>query len=244
MTTRSVVVQEDPRRKCLLRVLAGLVLLGTFVAGVLLGVGGVNLQWSIAQENNDLREQLALLSRHTEELQQWQANNQTRRDIDAAALEIVRIDLASQQETIAELERGIKFYKSLMAPGELQEGLSIRSIDIIAEDEPGHYQFRVLVQQSTRKHQLLTGSLNVWVVGEMDGKVARFDLSALSEDVPNANIRLRFKYFQSIDIELVLPAGFTPQLVQMSAKSTTPRRSEISEEFPWSVQEKISHVGQ
>ena len=244
MTTRSVVVQEDPRRRRRLRLLAGLVLLGTFVAGVLLGVSGVNLQWSIAQENNDLREQLALLSRQTEELQQWQANIQTRRDIDAAALEMVRLDLASQQETIAELERGIKFYKSLMAPGELQEGLSIRSIDIIPEDEPGHYQFRVLVQQSTRKHQLLTGSLNVWVVGEMDGKVTRFDLSALSEDVPNANIRLRFKYFQSIDIEMVLPAGFTPQLVQMSAKLTTPRRSEISEEFPWSVQEKISHVGQ
>jgi hypothetical protein len=244
MTTRSVVVQEDPRRKRLLRVLAGLGLLGIFVAGVLLGIGGVNLQWSISQENNDLREQLALLSRQTEELQQWQANNQTRRDIDAAALEMVRLDLASQQETIAELERGIKFYKSLMAPGELQQGLSIRSIDIIPEDEPGHYQFRVLVQQSTRKHQLLTGSLNVWVVGEMDGKVTRFDLSALSEDAPNANIRLRFKYFQSIDIELVLPAGFTPQLVQISAKSTAPHRSEISEEFPWSVQEKISHVGQ
>jgi hypothetical protein len=244
MTTRSVVVQEDPRRRVRLRVLAGLVLLGTFTAGLLLGIAGVQLQWSIAGEKNDLQARLVFLSAQVEDLQQWQANNQTRRDIDAAALEMVRLDLASQQETIAELERGIKFYKSLMAPGELQEGLSVRSIDIIAEDEPGYYQFRILVQQSARRHQLLTGSLNVSVVGEMDGKAARFDLSALSEDVPNANIRLRFKYFQSIDIVLVLPAGFTPQVVQMSAKSTAPRRSEISEEFPWSVQEKISHVGQ
>jgi hypothetical protein len=100
------------------------------------------------------------------------------------------------------------------------------------------------VQQSTRKHQLLTGSLNVWVVGELDGKMAKFDLTRLSDDVPNTNIRLRFKYFQAIDGELVLPAGFTPRFVQMSAKSTKPRQSEVSEEFPWPVQEKLSHVGQ
>jgi len=228
-------------------VLAGLILLGTFAGGLVLGIAGVELQWSIAQENSDLQARLVLLSGQVEELQQWQTNNQTRRDIDAAALEMVRLDLASQQQTIAELERGIKFYKSLMAPGELQElqeGLSIRSIDIIPEDEPGRYQFRILVQQSTRKHQLLTGSLNVWLLGELDGKVARFDLPGLSEDVPNANIRLRFKYFQAIDGALVLPEGFTPQVVQMSAKSTTPRRSEISKEFPWAVQEKISNVRQ
>ena len=244
MTSRSVVVQEDPRRRRRLRVLAVLVVLGTFVAGVVLGVAGVNLQLSIVQEKIDLQERMVFLSAQVEELQQWQSNNQTRRDIDAAALEMVRLDLASQQQTIAELERGIKFYKSLMAPEELQEGLSIRSIDIFPENEPGHYQFRILVQQSTRKHQLLTGSLNVWVVGELDGEMTRLDLSSLSEDVPNANIRLRFKYFQAIDGALSLPQGFIPQVVQMSAKSTKPRQSEISEEFPWAIQEKISHVGQ
>ena len=244
MTSRSVVVQDDPRRRRRLRMLAVLGVLGTFVAGLVLGVAGVNLQLSIAQEKRDLQERIVFLSAQVEELQQWQSNNQTRRDIDAAALEMVRLDLASQQQTIAELARGIKFYKSLMAPGELQEGLSIRSIELFPENEPGRYQFRILVQQSTRKHQLLTGSLNAWVVGELDGEMARFDLPSLSEDVPSANIRLRFKYFQAIDGALTLPEGFTPQLVQMSAKSIKPRRSEISKEFPWAVQEKISNVGQ
>jgi hypothetical protein len=244
MMSRSVVVQENPRRRRRLQVLVGLLLVGIFVAGVLLGIGGVDLQSSIAQEKRDLQERVVLLTRQVDELQQWETNNQTRREVDAAALELVRLDLASQQETIAELERGIKFYKSLMTPEELAEGLSIRSLDIIPEDEPGHYQFRILVQQSTRKLQLLTGSLNIWVVGELNGKEEKFDLPALSDDLPNTNIRLRFKYFQAIDGELVLPAGFTPQVVQMSAKSTKPRRSEVNEEFPWSVQEKISHVGQ
>ena len=245
MMSRSVVVQHDPRRRRRQRVLAGLALLGTFVAGVLLGgFGSFNLLWSATQENDYFREQLAPLSRQVEELQQWQADNQIRRDIDAAALELVRLELASQQGTIAELERGIKFYKSLMAPGELADGLTIRSIDIIAQEQPGHYQFRIMVQQSARKHELLTGTLNVWVVGELDGKEAKFDLTKLSAELPNTDIRLRFKYFQAIDGELALPAGFIPQIVQMSAKSTKPRRSEISEEFPWPVQEKLSHVGQ
>ena len=48
MMSRSVVVQENPRRRRLLRVLAGLVLVGTFVGGVVLGIAGVDLKLSIA----------------------------------------------------------------------------------------------------------------------------------------------------------------------------------------------------
>ena len=114
----------------------------------------------------------------------------------------------------------------------------------IADEQAGRFQFRVLVQQSSRKHELMTGTLRVSVVGENAGKPAEFDLSDLSLQVPKADIRLRFKYFQAIDGALTLPEGFTPQLVQMLAKSTNPRRSEISKEFPWAVQEKISNVGQ
>jgi hypothetical protein len=245
MMKRSVVVQEHPRHRFRLLLLTSLSLLVCLVAGVLIGsFGSLELQWSMRQENSLLREQVMQQELHLEELQQWRADNQTRRGIDAAALELVRQDLASQQETIAELGRGIKFYKSLLAPGELAEGLNIRSIDVISPGEPGRYQFRILVQQSARKHQLLTGSLNVWLVGELDGQESRFELSSLSEDVPNADIRLRFKYFQAIDGEMVLPAGFIPQLVRISANSKKPRRSEVSKDIPWSVQEKISHVGQ
>jgi len=245
MMSRSVVVQEHPLRRRRLLLAIGLVVLAVFAGGLMIGgFGGLRMEWESMEEIRELRERVVLQSHQLEELKQWQADNQTRREIDGAALEIVRQELAAQQETIAELERGIRFYKSLMAPGELAEGLSIRSVDMVPTDDANRYQFRVLVQQSARKHELMTGSLKVSVLGETAGDKQEYELSTLSGQVPNADIRLRFKYFQAIDGELTLPPGFNPQQVHVAAKTTKPSRADVTKDFPWSVQEKLSHVGQ
>ena len=242
---RSVVVQQHPEQKRRRLLALGLSLLAVFVFGLVVGGTASQLRYmEEAMENRELLEQLSAQARQLEELMQWRTNNETRREIDAAALEMVRRELAAQQETIAELERGIRFYKSLMAPGELAEGLSIRGVDVSPVEENGRYPFRILVQQSARKHELLTGLLRVTLVGSNEEDIVEHDLAALSEQVPGTDIRLRFKYFQAIDGELALPQGFAPEVVRVSATSTKPRRSEISEEFPWPVQEKLSHVGQ
>ena len=245
MMSRSVVVQHDPARQRRRKLALGGVISVLFLLGILVGsAGSFSLFWGSAEENRALRERVVVQARQIEELRQWRTDNETRREVDAAALEMVRQQLAVQQETIAELERGIRFYKSLMAPGELAEGLNIRGIDILPRDDGGAYPFRVLVQQSARKIELMTGTLQVELHGTVAGKPAYYNLADLSEQVPKADIRLRFKYFQAIDGEMALPEDFSPESVRISAKSTKPRRSEVVEEFPWSVQEKLSHVGQ
>ena len=206
--------------------------------------GSLQLSIESSAENRGLREIVSTQARELEELRQWQVDKQTRIDIDEVALELVRQELAAQQETIAELDKGIRFYKSLMAPEELAEGLSVRSIDLKPGPDEHRFQFRILVQQSARKHALLTGTLNIEVIGAVNGEEVEYNLTELSEQVPSAGIRLRFKYFQAIEGELVLPEGFTPHLLRASAQSTKPRKAEFNREFAWSVQEKLSHVGQ
>ncbi len=243
MTSRSVVIQDDPSSRRRRRLRFALAALGLFLAGVLLGgYGNLYLGLESAWENRDLREQIVTQTRQLETLRQWRSDAETRREIDRAALELVRKELAEQQEAIAELEKGVHFYRSLMAPEEQSEGLSVRSIDLKPALDDGRYQFRILVQQSSRKHNLLTGTLSVMVHGDEGGEEKAYNLSDLSEQVPEPQIRLRFKYFQAIDGELALPDGFTPRTVSAAARSSKPRRVNIQKEFPWSVQEKISDV--
>jgi len=219
--------------------------LGVFAAGLLIGgFGSLQLSLQSGAENRVLRETVAGQAQELEQLRQWQVDKQTRIEIDEAALEMVRQELAAQQETIAELDKGIRFYRSLMAPEELTEGLSVRSIDLKPGPDQRRYQFRILVQQSARKHALLTGTLKIELIGTENGEEVEYNLTDLSDQVPSTGIRLRFKYFQAIEGELELPGGFTPQLVRASAQSTKPRREKFSKEFAWSVQEKLSHVGQ
>jgi hypothetical protein len=241
---RSVVVQHHPhlRRWLVLGVSVSAIVL--FLAGFFLGgYDSLDRSRALAAENEYLSEQLQLARKQLGELHQWRANTETRGEVEAGALELVRRELAEQQEVITELEQGIRFYKSLMAPGEVVEGLSVRGIDLIPSVEEGRYQFRILVQQSARKHDLLSGTLRVELHGLQDGEQASLELSVLSEQVPKPDIRLRFKYFQAIDGELALPEG-VPRKMIAYAKSSKPRKVEVRKEFPWSVQEKLSHVGQ
>ena len=241
---RSVVVQHHPARRRWLAVFAGLLALVLLLSGFFAG-GHSGLRWSlsVSSENAYLQEQLQLTHTQLDELQQWRANQETREEIEIGALELVRRELAEQHAVIAELEQGIRFYKSLMAPNEAEEGLSVRGIDLIEGVESGRYQFRILVQQSARKHELLTGSLRVELQGLRDGEPVSHELSSLSAQLPKPDIRLRFKYFQAIDGELDLPEGFVPRKMIAYAKSAKPRKVEVRKEFPWSVQEKLSHVG-
>jgi hypothetical protein len=149
-----------------------------------------------------------------------------------------------QQQEIADLDQGIRFYRSLMTPAELEQGLGIRGVDVIASSDGVRLQFRVIVQQRARKHENLEGSLRVELHGTLDEEEQVLELSQLSRQVPNADIRLRFKYFQTIDGELVLPEGFRPDRWRLLATARKPRAMEVIEEFPWQLQERQSHVGQ
>jgi hypothetical protein len=214
--------------------LAALLVLASLLLGLLLGRwGGANLELLQSEETALLRDQVALLEQQLAALRQLHANSQTRNEVDDVALELVRAELAQQRQTIAELEQGLRFYRSLMAPEEISRGLSVRSFDIQPGSSARHYLFRLVVQQQARKHEQVSGELTVLIEGELGGEPASLELSALSEQVPRPGIRLRFKYFQAIEGELVLPEGFHPYRVAISGEATKPRSEEISGSFAW-----------
>ena len=242
MTTRSVVVQDGPRaRKLRWLAAGGWVLLG-FVAGNLIASSGLFGSYIFTENYFSLKERVAIQAQQLDELHQLRADYESRARINVQALEKVRQKMADQQETAAELERGIRFYKSLMAPNELMEGLTIRSVDVSPKGDGDLYPFRVLVQQSSSKHQLVVGTLNVSLAGRQGDKPAEYNLAELSEQISKVHIRLRCKYFQAIDGYLRLPQGFVPQEVRVLAKSTKPKPGEVSAEFPWPKHEEVSYV--
>lgn len=167
----------------------------------------------------------------------------TRHEINRRALEMVRSEIASQKEQIADLEEGLSFYKGLMAPGELAAGLSLRTVEIVPREEPGRYAYRILVQQEARKHSLLKGELRVEVFGSRLDQEVSYSLAELSEEVDQDAIALQFRYFQTVEGELTLPEGFEPHGIRLLASASKPQKTEVREQFDWEVQEKFTHVG-
>ncbi|TDG11561.1 hypothetical protein E2F43_17760 [Seongchinamella unica] len=167
----------------------------------------------------------------------------TQTQVSEQALEMVRREIAEQKEQIASLEEGLQFYRSLMAPGEIAQGLSLRPLELVALDMPGQFSFRIVAQQEARKHSLLKGELSAEVVGVLDDQQVSYSLAELSDDLEGPAITLRFRYFQSIEGTLVLPQGFEPGSVRLLATATSPRKMEVREEFSWQINERFTHVG-
>ena len=220
--------------------LLAVVLLAGFYLGQRAAYSGMGLDPQVYRAmQEDLVESEAVMAQLRAELDVQQA----RHEMDQQALELVRREIAAQKEQIAAQEEGLRFYKSLMAPGEIAQGLSLRPPELVALEEPGQFAFRIVAQQEARKHSLLKGDLSAVLNGELADQEVSYSLAELSDDLEPGKVPLRFRYFQSIEGELRLPEGFVPRSVDLVATATAPRKMEVREQFPWQLQEKFTHVG-
>lgn len=220
-----------------------MILVGTLAALVLLGAGYLlGMQQEVAPAGV-VFEGEPLPAGQAQDLEAELTMLRTRYEVDRAALEMVRGEIASQKLQIAELEEGLQFYRSLMAPEDIDRGLSLGGLELVKTDGERRYAFRLVAQQEARMHTTLEGELYAEVLGMLDGKRISYPLAQLSDDVQSSVIRLRFKYFQSIEGVLELPAGFEASTVTVIASATRPEEMEASAQYPWQPQERFTHVG-
>jgi len=217
------------------------IVLGLVAMGLLVGVGFIAGHRDLANANTEVpvagaQEKLTALRDEVETLH-------VQHNLDVATLEIVRKEMATQKEQISQLEEGLLFYKSLMAPEAIAQGLSLRKIELVATEASDRFIFRLVAQQEARKHALLKGSLAVEVFGWQGGEEVSYPLAELSDDIEGAAVSLRFRYFQAVEGELIIPEGFDPQGFKVVAKATAPRKAEVKEQFPWVVQKRFTYVG-
>lgn len=197
---------------------------------------GTAIQEQAIVERNKLRIELADTKREASEYRQQVANLQLGSEVDRHASEDVRAEVIDLKAQIAELEEDITFYKGLMSPTANKRGLTIGSLNVLATDIPRRYQYKLVLQQLATRHQLLTGYLNVNVVGRQNGVQVTKPLKDLNDKLSQENIKLRFKYFQNFAGEMQLPEGFEPIRIELIAKSTGKNAVTVEEKFGWLVQ--------
>lgn len=218
------------------------------VAGVLLLLVAIALAYwlggrSVQADKQSLQALQALTQQQLQEAEasyqdvaQQLANIKLGSEVDRQAVEEVRAVVREHKQTIAELSEEIAFYKGLMAPTDKERGLGIRSWEVYPTADPDRFQFKLVMQQLAVKHALLVGSVVVELVGKQYGVEQTFPLSIISQQVQDKSVRLRFKYFQTIDGELQLPEGFSVERVDVVAKASKPKAVTVEKHYSWLVQ--------
>ncbi len=176
----------------------------------------------LRQENEALRRQIVILDRSSAVDQQTGAELQE--------------TLTALRQRVAQLEEDVLFYRQVVEEETDETGLVIGQLDIDATRSPDRYRYKLVMrQQDADGDTYLTGHLNFNLVGQLQDQQVILPLRDLSEFEDELDIRLRFKYFQNIEGELVLPEGFQPDRIQIAAVATEPVSKWINEDFGWVV---------
>ena len=178
---------------------------------------------STETENAELRRQVAILDRSSV--------------MDQLASEVVQETLLNLRGRVGQLEQDVVYYRQVVSAEIEDTGLVISQLDIDATREANRYRYKlVLRQQDADGDTFLTGYVNVNLVGSQGEEQQILSLRELSAEQDELNIRLRFKYFQNIEGELVLPDNFVPDRLQVAAVSSEPVGKSINQDFSWVVE--------
>jgi len=233
---RLKVVPYRPMRQALIFVISLALVVCAVVGSYFLGQWqGTDNQVQAIVERNQLRTERVEHLTELERLRQQVVNLELAAKVDAQAGESVRSEVRELKQHIAGLEADIALYRGLMAPNEDERGIRIGEITVNATNVPGRYRYRIVVQQVATDHPLLNGAARVQVVGRREGELLRVPLYQLSEELETDDIRLRFRYFQNIEGELMLPSDFTPEHLEVVAESTGTNAKRVEKRMDWQI---------
>ena len=192
---------------------------------------GLALRVEVVRERDQISQQLSKSTALIAEMRQEIADLTVGGQIDDRATEEVRLTIEELQDQIAQLNEEISFYKGVMLPNVANKGLRIERLDV-SSNAPGRVKYSLLLTQIVDKHDYVQGDVEISLLGQAGDQEKSFLLSELDQEKQDA-IKFRFRYFQNINGELMLPDGFLPREVMIVAKSSGSHAQRLEKRFDW-----------
>jgi len=152
------------------------------------------------------------------------------------AQEQVRSEIRDLRGQMAELEEAVAFYKSVMAPGAVEQGLRIEKFDLAAAGTEGEVAFRLVLTQVGDNRNNVTGDVLLRLAGRQGEETVQ--LSGSDILLEGSETRFRFRYFQELTGRLRLPADMQPEQITVEAISGTRRNQKTEKTYIWQLQER------
>lgn len=216
------------------RLITGAVLLALLVLSFELGRNRAG--FSLLDERREraaFEQETAVRDQTIDELEREIAILKTSSQIDNEANAVVRASLADLEARLQAQEEELAFYRGIVSPGDGVAGLRIQNVEI----EPGAggegHTLRVLLVQGIVNSDPVSGEIRASLRGNQSGQAMAYTLAELSNETGSGAIDFDFRYFQSLDVELILPAGFEPVELEVEVWPQNPQGETIVQTFPW-----------
>jgi hypothetical protein len=190
-----------------------------------------------AQGRTELQVAIERLEKSNHELRTQLAELDTIRIGRAREQAEVARSLGDLQAQVARQAQELAFYRGIVAQSAGNLGVKVQQLLILSGQRPRHYALRVALVRSVRPDTVATGTLGISIDGTgASGAAESLELAALTPGKQH-EVAFNFRYFQNVEQEVTLPAGFRPEHVAIELRSGKKDVPPATQTFPWSLDE-------
>lgn len=165
---------------------------------------------SLREERNSLQEEV---TKYRQELIRLERD----REVNSHSIREAQATIRELEESLKERKSEITFYKSIMAPEDIETGLQVFRLDLDPTRDDNRWRYNLVLSQIGDNNRFVSGHVNVELVGYLDGERTKLSLDQVSDSREDSDIEFRFRYFQSVDGDMTIPEGFEPESIQVTA---------------------------
>ena len=188
-----------------------------------------------AQQRTELEVEIDRLSKSNRELRTHLAELDTIRIGRAREQAEVTRTISDLQAQVAKQTQELAFYRGIVAQGATAVGVKVQQIHISAGTKAQHFMMHVALVRTVRPDSVAIGSIALSVDGtSKDGQPQTLDLPALTAS-KQKDLPFNFRYFENLDQDVALPAGFKPEKMAVEVRSNKKDVAPASQSFPWAV---------
>lgn len=222
--------------------IAGIVLLSLLLAWAVFELGRYRAGYdslAASQAATELHEQIMGLGKQQSALREKNVVLERSGQIERQAYKQLEVAVTGLQDEILELKEELAFYRGIVSPKDATKGLRLQDFELSAGVLPRHYHFKVVLTQVLNNGNLVRGNLHFEVVGLSKGEQKSYTLEQMSDSKgKKKGSAFRFKYFQILEGDFMLPEGFEPIKINLTVKPKTSAHKKLAQVFDWVVGEK------
>ena len=213
------------------------VVLAIVVAGYLsFEYGRIQADFNVVDaldERRDFKDRIEDLEDEIVNLKQEIEVQKTHREVEKAAYAEIEGSLGKLEAKIQEQRDAIAFYRGIISPADGGRGLRVQDLKLSKGKQEREYNLRLVLVQVMQHDRRVKGEVDFSLEGSQDGNSITYKLEQLLPPDADSNWPFAFRYFQDFDRQLVLPAGFTPERINIEVQSRTKSVASVKQSFLW-----------
>jgi hypothetical protein len=186
-------------------------------------------------EVGDLRGQLRDVEAEARRLRLTLAAQETERGGQVRERAELARTIGDLQAEVARQAQDLAFYRGVVGDNAQAEVMKIQQFSVTAGKEPGHFHLRLVLGRPLRPEDAVSGTVQMSFEGTTAATPVTLDLAAVS-DVPGGILNFNYRYVETLEQDIRLPAGFAPARTTIELQPARKGANRIRQTFLWTVE--------